>query len=47
MAQGLAKGLSAEKAHVEAWFKQNRHKTASLERKERILTRVAKLQARP
>lgn len=43
MAQGLAKGLSAEKAHVEAGFKQNRHNAAALAREEHISTRVSEL----
>jgi uncharacterized protein (DUF885 family) len=46
MAQGLAKGLSAEKAHVDAGFKQNRHNAAALAREEHISTRVAELQAK-
>ncbi len=46
MAQGLAKGLSAEKAHVEAGFKQNRHNAAALAREEHISTRVTELQSK-
>lgn len=46
MAQGLAKGLSAEKAHVDAGFKQNRHNAAALAREEHILTRVTELQSK-
>lgn len=46
MAQGLAKGLSAEKAHVEAGFKQNRHNAAALAREEHISTRVIELQSK-
>lgn len=46
MAQGLAKGLSAEKAHVEAGFKQNRHNAAALARDQHILTRVQELQGK-
>ncbi|GGA64859.1 hypothetical protein [Pelagibacterium lentulum] len=45
-AQGLAKGLSASDAYVEAGYKRNRHNAASLSRKQHILTRVAELQAK-
>jgi hypothetical protein len=45
MAHGLAKGQSADKAHVEAGFKQNRHNAAALAREEHIVTRVQELQA--
>lgn len=45
-AQALAKGMTAEKAYVEAGYKPNRHNAAALAREEHILTRVAELQAK-
>ena len=43
-AQGLARGLSAAAAYVEAGYKANRHNAAALARKEHLLTRVRELQ---
>jgi hypothetical protein len=43
-AQGLARGLSAAAAYVEAGYKENRHNAATLARKQHILTRVGELQ---
>ena len=43
-AQGLARGLCAAAAYVEAGYKENRHNAATLARKQHILARVGELQ---
>jgi phage terminase small subunit len=43
-AQGLARGLSAAAAYVEAGYKPNRHNAAALARKQHISRRVGELQ---
>jgi hypothetical protein len=43
-AQGLARGLSAAAAYVEAGYKANRHNAAALAREKHIRTRVTELQ---
>lgn len=42
----MAKGLTAEKAYVEAGYKNNRHNAAALAREEHILTRLHEIQAK-
>ena len=42
-AQGLARGLCAAAAYVEAAYKENRHNAATLPRKQHILARVGEL----
>ncbi|WP_147448150.1 hypothetical protein [Mesorhizobium sp. YM1C-6-2] len=44
MAQGLAKGLSADKAYVQAGYKPHRGNAARLSANERIKARVAEIQ---
>jgi phage terminase small subunit len=43
-ARGLARGLSAAAAYIEAGYKENRHNAATLARKQHILGRVRELQ---
>ncbi|NTF67962.1 hypothetical protein [Rhizobium rhizogenes] len=45
-AQELAKGKTADKAYVNAGYKENRHNAAALARAQHILTRVTELQAK-
>lgn len=42
----MAKGLTAEKAYVEAGYKSNRHNAAALAREEHISTRLSEIQAK-
>lgn len=45
-AQGLAQGLTADAAYVDAGYAENRHNAARLGREEHIRTRVEELQGR-